>query len=68
VPGYTVASGSVIHWRGGIIVGGSVAPEVYLAELGPDGLQAALTAGTLIGDAPARKEYRVGPGKEKGSE
>jgi hypothetical protein len=53
MPGYTVASGSVIHWRGGILVGGSIAPPEYIAELG-DGLKAALDAGTLIGESPAR--------------
>jgi hypothetical protein len=52
-PGYIVASGSVIHWRGGIIVGGQPVVAEYIAELGPDGVAAAVKAGSLIPDAPA---------------
>jgi hypothetical protein len=49
---YIVASGSVIHWRGGIIAGGQPVIAEYIAELGPDGVAAAVKAGTLIPDAP----------------
>jgi hypothetical protein len=59
---YTVASGATIHWSGGVMFGGKPVPPEYLAELGPDGLQAALKAGSLVADQPAT------PARSKASE
>lgn len=52
---YLVASGTVIHWSGGAIAGGSPVPAALLAEWGETGLKANIDAGSVLSaDATAK--------------
>jgi len=58
---YTLASGSVIHYKGGILRSGAEIPEALLTQWGEEGLAANIAAGSIIDHgmplgAPARKE------------